>query len=89
MGLLLAMGSGFGPYCILSSSVPQWSTAFCAQDAAEYLDARMESEDLDGRTEAVEVSEALEQVQKISLEGSEELDAYQNRHGPSRGSAPC
>ena len=51
------------------------------QDAAEYLDARMESEDLDGQREAEEVREALEQVQEISLEVSEELNAYQSRHG--------
>jgi hypothetical protein len=49
------------------------------QDAGS-LDARMESEDLDGRTETVEVREALEQVQSISLEVSEQLDAYQRRH---------
>jgi hypothetical protein len=49
------------------------------QDAAESLAARMESEDLDGRAEAMEVREALEQVQDISLEVSEELDTYQQR----------
>jgi hypothetical protein len=32
------------------------------------LDARIEDEDLDGRTEAVEVREALERVQNPSLE---------------------
>jgi hypothetical protein len=52
-----------------------------AQDSAETLDSRIEDEDLDGRTEAVEVREALERVQAISLEISEELDAYQERHG--------
>jgi uncharacterized secreted protein with C-terminal beta-propeller domain len=52
-----------------------------AQDAAETLDTRIEDEDLDGRAEAVEVREALERLQAISLEVSEELDAYQNRHG--------
>jgi hypothetical protein len=31
--------------------------------------------------EAVEVREALERVQALSLEMSEELDAYQQRHG--------
>ena len=36
---------------------------------------------LDGRTEAAELREALERVQNLSLEVSEELDAYQNRHG--------
>jgi hypothetical protein len=52
------------------------------RDASESLDARIESEDLDGRMKAVEVREALEQVQSTSLEVSEKLDAYQNRHGP-------
>jgi hypothetical protein len=44
------------------------------------LDARIEDEDLDGRTEAVEVREALERLQVLSLEVSEELDAYQQRY---------
>jgi hypothetical protein len=35
---------------------------------------------LDGETEAVELREALERVQAIRLEISEELDAYQQRH---------
>ncbi len=51
-----------------------------ASDATEALDARIEDEDLDGRTEAVEVREALERVQNLSLEVSEELDAYQDQH---------
>jgi hypothetical protein len=51
-----------------------------AQDAAETLGARIEAEDLDGRSEAVEVREALERLQVLSLEVSEELDAYQDRH---------
>ncbi len=46
--------------------------------AAESLDARIE--DLDGRTETVEMHEALERLQAIGLEVSEELDAYQDRH---------
>jgi hypothetical protein len=50
------------------------------QDAAESLDARIEDEDLDGRTEAVEVREALERLQALSLEVREELDAYQQRY---------
>ena len=58
-----------------------WRMAQLAQDAAEKLDAKIDDEDLDGRTEAVEVREALEQVQSLSLEVSEELDAYQERHG--------
>jgi len=51
-----------------------------ASDATEALDARIEDEDLDGKTEAVELREALETVQNLSLEISEELDAYQDRH---------
>ena len=46
------------------------------------LDARLEDEDLDGQVEAVEVREALERVQSLSLEVSEEVDAYQDRHAP-------
>jgi hypothetical protein len=37
-------------------------------------------EDLAGMAEAVEVREALERLQALSLEVSEELDAYQDRH---------
>jgi hypothetical protein len=44
------------------------------------LDARIEDEDLDGRAEAAEVRETLERVQFISLELSEQLDAYQQRY---------
>jgi hypothetical protein len=51
-------------------------------DATEALEARIEDEDLDGRTEAEELREALERVQKLSFEVSEELDAYQDRHAP-------
>ena len=53
-----------------------------AQDAAEALDSRIEDEALDGETEAEELRDALERVQALSLEISEELDAYQNRHAP-------
>jgi hypothetical protein len=35
---------------------------------------------LDGQAEAVEVREALERLQTLSLEVSEQLDAYQQRH---------
>ena len=48
--------------------------------ATEALDARIEAEDLDGKTEVVELREAVERVQNLSLEVSEELDAYQDRH---------
>ena len=57
-----------------------WRIAHQAQDAAESLDARVETEDLDGLVEAVEVREALERLQTISIEVSEELDAYQDQH---------
>lgn len=50
-----------------------------ASDATEALDARIEDEDLDGKTEAVELREALERVQNISLEISKELGAYRAR----------
>ena len=51
-----------------------------AVEATEALDARIEAEDLDGKAEAVELREALERVQNPSLEVSEELDAYKDRH---------
>jgi hypothetical protein len=58
-----------------------WRMARLAQDAAESLDARIEDENLDGKEEAVEVREALEHLQTLSLEVSEGIDAYQQRHG--------
>ena len=51
-----------------------------AQDAAESLESRIEDERLDGLAEAVEVRVALERLQALSLEVSEELDAYQSRY---------
>ena len=57
-----------------------WRMARLAQDAAELLDAKIEDEDLDGKTEVEELREALERLQTLSLEVSEELDAYQTRH---------
>jgi hypothetical protein len=51
-----------------------------AQDAAETLDARIEDENLDGLAEAYRGAEALERVQNLSVEVSDELDAYQGRH---------
>jgi hypothetical protein len=50
-----------------------------AQDAGEKLGARIEDEDLNGMAEAVEVREALQRLHALSLEVSEELDAYQER----------
>jgi hypothetical protein len=57
-----------------------WRKGRLAQDAAESLDVRIEDKYLDGVAEAVEAREALESLQTISLEISEELDAYQQRH---------
>jgi hypothetical protein len=51
-----------------------------AQDAAESLDGQIEEENLDGLVEAVEVRDALGRVQDLSVEVSEELDAYQQRY---------
>ena len=51
-----------------------------AADATAVLNARIADDDLDGKTEAGELREALERVQNLSLEVSEELDAYQDRH---------
>jgi len=51
-----------------------------AEAVVELLDMRMEDEHLDGRTEAEEVRTVLELIQNLSLEVSEELDAYQERH---------
>ncbi len=50
------------------------------QDAAESLDGRIEDEDLSGIEEAVEVRAALARPQALSVEISEELDAYQQRY---------
>lgn len=57
-----------------------WRMARYAQDATESLDSRIEDEILDGLAEAGEVREALERLQALSLEVSEELGAYQQRH---------
>ncbi len=57
-----------------------WRTARLARDAAEAAGDRIEDEDLDGQAETEKLREALEQVQALRLEVSEELDAYQRRH---------
>jgi phosphate uptake regulator len=57
-----------------------WRMARLAQEAAETLDSGLKDEDMDGRAEAAELREALEHVQTISLEVSEQLDAYQDRY---------
>ncbi len=56
-----------------------WRIAQLAQDAAEALDGRIEEEHLDGRAVGIEVREAIERLQAMSLEVSEEMDAYQDR----------
>ena len=53
-----------------------------ADAVVELLDVRIEDEHLDGRTEAEDVRSVLELIQNLSLEVSEELDAYQQRHAP-------
>ena len=59
-----------------------WRMVWLAQEAAEALDSRIGDEDLDGLVEAVEVRKILERMQSLSREPREELDAYQDRHGP-------
>ena len=46
----------------------------------ESLGERIEDEDLTGMAEAKEVRKAVEHLQALSIELSEELDAYQDRH---------
>jgi hypothetical protein len=53
-----------------------------AQAVVELLDVGIENEHLDGRTEAEDVRSVLEFIQNLTLEVSEELDAYQERHRP-------
>ena len=51
-----------------------------ASVAVDLLDAKIEDERLDGRTEAEDIRTILELIQNLSLEVSEELDAYQKRY---------
>ena len=51
-----------------------------ASVAVDLLVAKIEDERVDGRTEAEEVRIILELKQNLSLEASEELDAYQERY---------
>ena len=51
--------------------------------AVKVLDAKIDNEDLDGRSEATETRKVLEQVRNLSLEISEELDAYQELYSNS------
>ncbi len=53
-----------------------------AEAVVELLDTRIENEHLDGTTEAEDVRSVLEVIQSLSLEVSEEIDAYQERHAP-------
>ena len=54
-----------------------------AEAVVELLDVRIEDEHLDGRTEAEDVRSVLEIIQSLSIEVSEELDAYQERYSSS------
>jgi len=54
-----------------------------ASVAVDLLDAKIEDERLDGRTEAEEVRTILELIHNLSLEVSEDLDAYQKRYSTS------
>jgi hypothetical protein len=51
-----------------------------ARVAVDLLDAKIEDERLDGRTEAEEVRTILELIQNLGLEVSGKLDAYQGRY---------
>ena len=51
-----------------------------AEAVVELLDMRIESEHLDGKTEAEDVRSVLEVIQNLTLEASEEIDAYQERY---------
>ncbi len=53
-----------------------------ARAVVEPLDVRIENEHLDGRTEAEDVRPILELIQSLTLEVSEKLDVYQQRHAP-------
>ena len=53
-----------------------------AEAVVELLDLRIEEEHLDGRTEAEDVQSVLEVIQSLTLEVSEQIDAYQERHAP-------
>jgi glucose-6-phosphate-specific signal transduction histidine kinase len=51
-----------------------------AQAVVSFLDVRIEDEHLDGTTEAEDVRSVLELIQSLTLEVSEDLDVYQERH---------
>jgi hypothetical protein len=50
-----------------------------AQAVVELLDVRLEDDHLDGSTEAEDVRSVLELIQSLTLEASEDLDAYRKR----------
>ena len=54
-----------------------------AQAIVELLDTRIQNEHLDGSTEAEDVRSVLELIQSLTLEVSENLDAYQQRYSGS------
>jgi hypothetical protein len=60
-----------------------WQISQEASVAVDLLDPKILDERLDGRTEAEEVRTILELIQNLTLEVSEELDAYQERHSSS------
>ena len=51
-----------------------------ASVAVDLLDAKVEDGLLDGRTEAGDVRTILELIHSLTLEVSEDLDAYQDRY---------
>jgi hypothetical protein len=51
-----------------------------AQAVVDLLDLRIEDEHLDGWSEAEDVRSILELIQSLTLEVSEELDAYKQRY---------
>jgi phosphoribosylformimino-5-aminoimidazole carboxamide ribonucleotide (ProFAR) isomerase len=51
-----------------------------AEAVVDLLDVRIEEEHLDGWTEAEDVRTVLELIQSLTLEVSEVLDIYQQRH---------
>jgi hypothetical protein len=51
-----------------------------AEAVVELLGIRIEDEHLDGTTEAEDVRSVLELIQSLTMEVSEEIDAYQQRH---------
>jgi hypothetical protein len=54
-----------------------------ADAVVELLDARIEGEYIDGITEAQDVRSVLELIQSLTLEVSEQLDTYRERHAGS------